>query len=81
MEKQEAIGRLNQRYKTSVLTNRNTHFSNINAKKDVWWFDIPLVKVEPEANDILHLLLYDHRSREIHHLRVPTSYFKRSVHN
>src|SRR5215216_952525 len=75
-EKREAIRRKNQIYKVAELNNRNTHFSNINASKDVWWFDIPLKKVNPGADRMLHLLLYDHRSREIHHLRVPTTYIR-----
>jgi hypothetical protein len=76
MEKREAIRRANQLYKATVLNNHNTHFSNINAAKDVWWFDIPLEKVSSSTEMILHLLLYDDRSNELHHLRVPTSYFR-----
>jgi len=76
MEKREVIRRANHQYKVTVLNNRNTDFSNINAAKNVWWFDIPLEKVNSSTERILHLLLYDHRSRELHHLRVPMSYFR-----
>lgn len=79
MEKREAIRRTNQRYKVAELNNRNAHFANINARKDVWWFDIPLKKVNPGAERILHLLLYDHRSKELHHLRVPTGYIRENL--
>ena len=79
VEKREAIRCKNQLYKVDELSNRNTHFSNINAAKDVWWFDIPLRKVSPSAERILHLLLYDHRSKELHHLRVPTAYIRETM--
>ena len=79
MEKREAMRRKNQLYRVADLNNGNTHFSNINAAKDVWWFDIPLKKVNAGAERILHLLLYDHRSKELHHLRVPTTYIRENL--
>jgi hypothetical protein len=76
MEKSDAIRRINQLYKIAELNNRNTHFSNINSAKDVWWFDIPLKKASQNADRLIHLLLYDHRSKKLHYLRVPTTYIR-----
>ena len=54
MPKQEAIDRVNQRYRPGKLNNDNTHFANINHGDDVWWLDIPLKKVRvPAAEDSL----------------------------
>lgn len=44
-----------------VLNKTNTHFSNVNNTKDVWWFNIPPSKFEHE----LHLLLCIGESRLI----------------
>jgi hypothetical protein len=79
IEKGKAIDLGNQRSLASVLDNRNTRFSNINAAKDVWWLDIPCEMVESQAEEILHLLLYDHHTGELHHLRVPTLYFRENL--
>jgi hypothetical protein len=46
MNKPEALRRMNQRCKAAFLDNRNAHFSNINNTEPVWWFYIPLKKVE-----------------------------------
>ena len=52
MTKNETITEINNS-KSQILTMKNAHFANINNKKDVWWFTIPLTKFD---ND-LHLLL------------------------
>ena len=36
-----------------MLNNRNTHFSNINASKDVWWFTILPQRLKSEMNILL----------------------------
>jgi hypothetical protein len=80
MEKHEAIRWVNQHCKSDLLRNKDTHFANINTGPDVWWVDIPIKKVtNPHAEIILNLLLYNYRSRNIHHLRVPTSYFRENL--
>lgn len=79
IEKGKAIDLGNQRLRAPVLNKRNTRFSNINAGKDVWWLDIPCEKVESQAEEILHLLLYDQRTAKLHHLRVPTLYFRKNL--
>ena len=53
MGKQEAMIKVNTHLKKSVLNINNTHSSNINRSKNVWWFNIPPKKF---SND-LHLLL------------------------
>jgi len=57
------------------LSRENTHSAKINATQPVWWIDVPLKKVEPGGVDEINLLLFDQRSDELHHLRVPSAYF------
>lgn len=61
------------------LSPGHTHFANINVAKDVWWLDIPLAKVIGDDLRDLDLLLFDDRSDELHHLRVPTAHFKANM--
>jgi hypothetical protein len=82
MNPAEARHRVNQRYHMDVLDRNNTHFSNITQARTEWFFNIPLSKVEgTRAEEIIHLLLYDYRSGQIHHLRVPTSYLRDNMPN
>ncbi len=56
MEKPEALRRMNQRCKATFFDNRAAHFSNINNTEPVWWFHIPLKKIEgPWSEECLHL--------------------------
>ena len=57
-------------------------WSSVNHGDDVWWLDIPLKKVRvPAAEDSLHILLYDFRTRKIHHLLVPTLFLRENSNN
>ena len=76
MEKHQAIASANRRYEQFVLNNRTTHFANINAAKEVWWLDLPLSKIASGVMEHINLLLFDHRKKELHHLRVPTSFLR-----
>jgi hypothetical protein len=77
MKKPEALRRMNQRCKATFFDNRTAHFSNINNTEPVWWFHIPLKKVEgPRSEECLHLICYDRRSYKLRHLTVLTSYFR-----
>jgi hypothetical protein len=51
----------------------STRFANMNAKKNVWWIDIPTRATD--ANSALDLLLANHDGKLIHHLQVPASFF------
>jgi hypothetical protein len=80
MEKPEALRRMNQRCKATFFDNRAAHFSNINNTEPVWWFHIPLKKVEgPWSEECLHLICYDRRSYKLRHLAVLTYYFRENL--
>jgi hypothetical protein len=44
LSKSEAVARFN-RARGATLRTGEVHFANINAGKDVWWYDIPRRKV------------------------------------
>jgi hypothetical protein len=80
MRPPEAIRRVNQRCNLAVLHSSNTRFANINKTVPVWWLEVPLKMVaEPDAEEFVHLLLYDRYSQKLHHLRVPTSYLRENL--
>jgi hypothetical protein len=82
MGKPEAFRRMNDHCKIAVFANWNTHFSNVNNNPQypVWWFYIPLKKVdEPGAQNTLHLICYDRRTYKLYHLAVPTSHFRENL--
>ena len=61
MDKNQAIEQVNSELGYALLNRRNTHFSNVNAAKSVWWFNVAPRKFE---ND-LHLLCATRDSRLI----------------
>ncbi|MDY0341661.1 MAG: hypothetical protein RBS17_10685 [Coriobacteriia bacterium] len=68
MDKAQALARL------GIEPTGLTRFANINSAKDVWWVDVPLsVLVDPEAESV-DLALFDGRTSELHHLRVPVGF-------
>jgi hypothetical protein len=79
MNRQEAMRRANSGYGTRELNGGNTRFANINSPRGAWWVDIPLSKITAGGLEEINLLLYDHRSDELHHLRVPSKYFRENI--
>jgi hypothetical protein len=80
MNRQTAIALINQGHQKPMLHGGNTSFANINAAKDVWWFDISLQRVaQPTAGLFVHLLPFDQRCATLHHLKIPTSYFQENL--
>ena len=81
MTRGAAIHHANRHCKSVVIRGQNTRFSNINAAKNVWWIDIPEVKITKPSSDKLNLLLYDGRPNqpEFHHLMIPIAYLRQNI--
>jgi hypothetical protein len=79
IKKPEAIARINRLYGQGGLDDRNTHFANVNARKDVWWLDIPLSKISRAGITEINLVLYDQHSDKLHFLRVPIDYMRANL--
>jgi hypothetical protein len=76
MNKSEAIALIHRRRGASQISTSSVHFANINSRKLVWWRDIPISAISQPSNPTINLLLYDHRSRELHYLEIPKTYFR-----
>ena len=76
LSKAEAIARLEREAPSLDMSSASTHFASINARKDVWWYDIPCDRVASGRHEVLHILAHDHRNNELHHLVVPTKYLR-----
>ena len=74
MDKKSAIERINSKTGHEVLNHDNTHFSNVNSAKPVWWFNIAPHKF---MND-LHLLCA--KDTEITWLKIEANTFLNPEH-
>jgi hypothetical protein len=63
---------MNRYYGRNLVSGKNSTFANVNTAAPVWWLNIPLSKVEHEGCH--NLLLYDSRTKELHHLEVRNAY-------
>ena len=72
MKKSEAIILAENKFNIE-LNNSNTHFSKINAGKPVWWFEIPISKIE--NTDLSEINLLIENNGQINLLQVPTKFF------
>jgi hypothetical protein len=75
LSKREAIEAI-KRESSLTLSYRTTHFANVNARKFVWWFDIPVEKFTSDKYVTLDMLMVSTDAKELHHLRVPTIYVR-----
>ena len=57
------------------MTPSSFHFANVNVAKDVWWLDIPVMKLDKSGDSNIGLLLYDGNPGHLYVLEVPKSYF------
>ena len=79
MTKQVAIATINERGRDTRLTSQNTHFAKINARKNVWWIEIPFGKVfGASTGEFVHFALYDQKNGQLHHLAVPAEYLSKN---
>jgi len=72
MNKKEGIELAREKYNID-FNSANTHFSKENLAKPVWWFEIPLSRIQNEKIQIINLIVDD--SGEVVLLQVPTKFF------
>ena len=68
MDKAQALGRL------GIEPTQLARFANINSAKDVWWVDIPLSVLADSGAESVDLALFNGRTSELHHLRIPVEF-------
>ena len=78
MNRWQAMRQANIVYGTRELDNGDTRFANISkGPKKVWRIDIPLSKISTGGLEDINLLLCN-GSNKLHHLRVPSKYFRQN---
>jgi len=76
LDKKLAIARRNQQLGGAVLGVNNTHFAVLNTNKNIWWFDLPLSRLQIGQYEWVHLLLHTPSTDELLHLKVTTVFLR-----
>jgi len=76
MNKKESFELARKKYGIDFATT-NTHFSKENSAKPVWWFEIPLPRIQDDKIQSINLIVDD--SGEVVLLKVPTKYLKENM--
>jgi hypothetical protein len=76
VKKSQAITIVNDQG-TQNISNKTTIFSNINSAKSVYWFDIPLKRLNSKGS--LNILTYDSQHEKLYYLEVTHSYFTENI--
>ena len=76
LDKKLAIARRNQDLGGAVLGVNNTHFAVLDHKRNIWWFDLPVPRLQVGQYEWLHLLMYTPETDQLPHLRVTTVFMR-----
>jgi hypothetical protein len=76
LDKKLAIARRNQALGGAVLGTNNSHFTALNANKNIWWFDLPMGRLQIGQYEWVHLLLHTPSTDQLLHLKVPTVFLR-----
>ncbi|NVL42950.1 hypothetical protein F2S74_10605 [Pseudomonas syringae pv. actinidiae] len=71
-----AIARRNQELGGAVLGVNNTHFAVLDPKRNIWWFDLPVPRLQVGQYEWLHLLLHTPQTDQLLHLKVTTVFMR-----
>ncbi|RML79839.1 hypothetical protein ALQ89_03139 [Pseudomonas amygdali pv. tabaci] len=76
LDKKLAIARRNQDLGGAVLGVNNTHFAVLDPKRNIWWFDLPVPRLQVGQYEWLHLLLHTPEIDQLLHLKVTTVFMR-----
>ncbi|WP_341520981.1 hypothetical protein AABC73_22210 [Pseudomonas sp. G.S.17] len=76
LDKKQAIARRNLELGGAVLGTNNTHFTELNTNKNIWWFDLPLGRLAVGQYEWVHLLLHTPSTDQLLHLKVTTVFLR-----
>ncbi|AAZ35251.1 conserved hypothetical protein [Pseudomonas savastanoi pv. phaseolicola 1448A] len=76
LDKKLAIARRNQDLGGAVLGVNNTHFAVLDPKRNIWWFDLPVPRLQVGQYEWLHLLLHTPETDQLLHLKVTTVFMR-----
>jgi hypothetical protein len=76
LDKTQAIARRNKDLGGAVLGTNNTHFAVLDTNRNIWWFDLPVARLQVGQYEWLHLLLHTPSTDELLHLKVTTAFMR-----
>jgi hypothetical protein len=76
LDKPQAIARRNKELGGAVLGVNNCHFTLLDAKRNIWWFDIPVGRIQVGQYEWIHLLLHNPQTDQLLHLKVTTAFLR-----
>lgn len=79
LNKAQAIARRNQELGGAVLGVNNCHFTDLDRKRNIWWFDLPLVRIGVGQYEWVHLLMHNAETDQLLHLKVPTAFLREHI--
>ncbi|WP_166359866.1 hypothetical protein [Pseudomonas akapageensis] len=79
LDKPLAIARRNKELGGAVLGVNNCHFTLHDAKRNIFWFDIPVSRLQVGQYEWVHLLLHNPQTDQLLHLKVPTVYMRENL--
>lgn len=79
LDKPSAIARRNKELGGAVLGVNNCHFALHDGKRNIWWFDLPVGRLQVGQYEWMHLLLHTPATDQLLHLRVPTAYLRENL--
>ena len=69
LNKAQAIARRNQELGGAVLGVNNCHFTDLDRKRNIWWFDLPVARIAVGQYEWIHLLLHNAETDQLLHLK------------
>ena len=79
LNKAQAIARRNQELGGAVLGVNNCHFTDLDRKRNIWWFDLPVGRIAVGQYEWIHLLMHNADTDQLLHLKVPTVFLREKL--
>ncbi len=79
LNKAQAIARRNQELGGAVLGVNNCHFTDLDRKRNIWWFDLPMGRIAVGQYEWIHLLMHNAETDQLLHLKVPTAFLREHI--
>ena len=79
LNKAQAIARRNTELGGAVLGVNNCHFTDLDRKRNIWWFDLPLGRIAVGQYEWIHLLMHNAETDQLLHLKVPTAFLREKL--
>lgn len=81
LDKPQAIARRNQALGGAVLGMNNCHFTELDRRRNIWWFDIPVSRIQVGQYEWIHLLLHNPQTDQLVHLKITTAFLRENLDN